>query len=315
MKKKLFLLTLMPLMLGSLTGCNNVKADYKVGVIQWVQHSALDKATRGFIQAVRAGLPGKVVDFEVKNASDDTSAASSIVNTFINKNKDLIMANATPAVQVAGNSTATIPVVGTSVTSYEVAFDGVIPPNVTGTSDLAPLDQQAAEIFNWFPSATRIGIFYCATEANSIYQANQITSELNALKPGQLTISTLTFTETNDIQAVLGSAVNNLDVLYIPTDNTCAKNGELINSICSQANLPVFAGESGICETCGFATLTIDYYRLGQITGQMAVEILKGASPSTMDIRKDTDVAKLYNPEVVAALGITAIPEGYLPLE
>ena len=316
MKKKLLLLGLFPLLASSLVGCNK-KADYHVGIIQWVQHPALDKATRGFRDGLKAAMPGKTIDFDNKNCSEDSSAASAIVDTFIARNKNLIMANATPAVQVAGNATATIPVVGTSVTSYEVAFGGTIPPHVTGTSDLAPLDQQAAELLKWAPDATKIGIFYCSGEPNSVYQSTEIQKEFRAI--GQeigrtFQFTELTFSETNEIQSVLGNGLSGIDVLYIPTDNTCAKNVELIHTICSQANKLVFAGEEGICAGCGIATLTIDYYELGRITGQMAAEILKGKSPSEMPIRKDENVRKLYNAEIAAELGITEIPEGYIAL-
>ena len=309
MKRKLLFLVLFPLMMTSLTGCNK-KADFKVGIIQWVSHPALDKATKGFKQGLRAALGDKTVDFEVKNAADDPNAASSIVNTFISKNKDLIMANATPAVQVAANSTATIPVVGTSVTSYEVAFGGEIPPHVTGTSDLAPLDQQAAELLTWFPNATSVGVFYCATEPNSVYQSQHVRAALAELKP-TLTLGDITFTDSNDISQVLSGHINDFDVLYVPTDNKCADNAELIHTICSQANRPVYAGEESICAGCGFATLSIDYLKLGKITGQMAAEILLGAQPSELPIRYDEDVRKLYNAAIVAELGITNIPEGY----
>ena len=309
MKRKFLLLALFPLMMTSLTGCNK-KADFKVGIIQWVSHPALDKATKGFKAGLKAALGDKTVDIEVKNAADDPNAASSIVNTFVSKNKDLIMANATPAVQAAANATATIPVVGTSVTSYEVAFGGSIPPHVTGTSDLAPLDQQAAELLTWFPEANSVGIFYCATEPNSVYQAQQIRAALATLKP-TLSCSDVTFTETNDIQVVLSGNVHLFDVLYIPTDNKCADNAELIHTICAQANKPVYAGEESICKGCGLATLSIDYLKLGKITGQMAAEILLGADPADLEIRYDEDVRKLYNAAIAAELGITAIPEGY----
>lgn len=309
MKRKLLLLALFPLMMTSLTGCNK-KADFKVGIIQWVSHPALDKATKGFKAGLKAALGDKTVDIEVKNAADDPNAASSIVNTFVSKNKDLIMANATPAVQAAANATATIPVVGTSVTSYEVAFGGSIPPHVTGTSDLAPLDQQAAELLTWFPEANSVGIFYCATEPNSVFQAQHIRAALAELKP-TLSCTDVAFTETNDIQPMLSANVNLFDVLYIPTDNKCADNAELIHTICAQANKPVYAGEESICKGCGLATLSIDYLKLGKITGQMAAEILLGANPADLEIRYDEDVRKLYNAAIAAELGITAIPEGY----
>lgn len=309
MKKKLLLFAALPLMMGTLTGCQK-KADFKVGIIQWVSHPALDKATKGFKSGLKAALGDKTVDFEVKNAADDPNAASSIVNTFVSKNKDLIMANATPAVQAAANATATIPVVGTSVTSYEVAFGGSIPPHVTGTSDLAPLDQQAAELLTWFPDANSVGIFYCSTEPNSVYQSEHIRTSLLTLKP-TISCSEIPFTETNDIQAILSANVDLFDVIYVPTDNKCADNAELIHTICSQANKPVFAGEESICAGCGVATLSIDYLKLGKITGQMAAEILLGADPATLEIRYDEEVRKLYNAAIAEELGITSIPEGY----
>ena len=121
----------------------------------------------------------------------------------------------------------------------------------------------------------------------------------------------MTFTETNDIQPMLSANVNLFDVLYIPTDNKCADNAELIHTICAQANKPVYAGEESICKGCGLATLSIDYLKLGKITGQMAAEILLGANPADLEIRYDEDVRKLYNAAIAAELGITAIPEGY----
>ena len=309
MKRRLFLIATLPLMLLSLNGCKK-KADFQVGIIQWVAHPALDRATKGFKAGLKAALGSKTVDFEVKNAADDPSAASSIVNTFVSKNKHLIMANATPAVQTAASATATIPVVGTSVTSYEVAFGGTIPPHVTGTSDLAPLDQQAQELLTWFPDASKVGIFYCASEPNSVFQSQGIRAALSTLKPG-ITCTEVTFTETNEIQAILSANINSFDVLYIPTDNKCADNAVLIHTICSQAHKPVFAGEENICERCGVATLSIDYLKLGKITGQMAAEILLGANPKDLEIRYDADVRKLYNATIAAELGIINIPEGY----
>ena len=312
MKKKLLILLAAPLMFGSLVGCSGAKADFKVGVIQWVSHPALDKATNGFKQGIKEALNkvSKTVDIEIKNAAADASAASTIANTFISKGKNLIMANATPAVQVAANSTSTIPVVGTSVTSYEVAFGGNIPSHVTGTSDLAPLNKQAEELLTWYPDANSVGIFYCASEANSAYQAETIGGDLKALKPS-LTVREVTFTDSNDIQQVLSGCVSNFDVLYVPTDNACADNAELIHTICSQARRPVYAGEESICAACGFATLSIDYFKLGKITGEMAAQILMGTLPGELPIRYDEDVRKLYNPTIVAELGITTIPEGY----
>ena len=312
MKKKLLLIAAIPLMMSALTGCQK-KAKWNIGVIQWVPIEALTKATNGFKKAVSAGLGSENVSFEVKNPQGDSSAASSIISTFISKGKNLIMANATPSVTLAATATNTIPIVGTSVTSYEAAFNNHIPANVTGTSDLADLQKQAEMIFDWFPSATKIGILYCSSEANSKFQYDHIRENLNNLKEG-LTISEITFSTTEELSMVLSSRASQLDVLYIPTDDTCANNANAIHNICRSNNLPVIAGEAGICAKCGLATMSIDYYHLGEITGEMAVDILKnGANPADMEIRYDTSLAKLYNATILAELGIpeSSIPEGY----
>lgn len=312
MKKKSLLIALLPLLMSSLTGCNK-RADYNIGIIQFGPIPALTKATNGFKKQFKSMIGSKTVDFEFKNAQMDGSAASAIVNTFISKQKDLIMANATPCVQAAANATATIPILGTSVTTYEGAFGGSIPSNVSGTSDLADLNAQAAMIFEWYPSATKIGILYCTNESNSLYQVNMITSALNTLKTG-LTIQNISFSDTNELTMNLNAAAPSLDVLYIPTDNTCADNASSIKNICETNHLPAIVGEEGICKGCGLATLSIDYYRLGQITGKMAYEILvEHADISQMDIRYDETQTKLYNPNALAALGLTEadVPEGY----
>lgn len=314
MKKKLFLFALFPLMVSSLTGCSR-KADFNIGILQWVPIEALTKATNGFKKAFKEGIGSKTVSFEVKDAQGESSAGSAAINTFVSKGKDLIMGNATPSVILAANATTTIPVVGTSVTTYEGAFGGKIPSNVTGTSDLADLAKQAKMIFDWVPAATNIGILYCTNESNSKYQSDMISEEIKKIN-ASVNIDVITFSDTNELTMNLQAKVNTLDVLYIPTDNTCADNAESINSICS-GKLPVIAGEEGICRKCGLATLSIDYYHLGEITGEMAVEILlNGKKPSELPIRYDEDLTGYYNTDVLAALGISpsAIPEGYQAL-
>ena len=312
MKKKLLLFALLPLMMSSLTGCQK-KAKWNIGIVQFGPIPALTKATNGFKKAVAAGLGKENVSFEFKDAQMDSTIATQIVSTFISKNKSMIMANATPCVKAAATATATIPVVGTSVTSYEAAFNDHIPSNVTGTSDLADLEQQAQMIFDWFPSATRVGIFYCAAEPNSKFQYDHMRTNILALKP-TATVEEITFSTTEEISMVLNSRINSVDVLYVPTDDTCADNAAAIHNICSNANKPVIAGEAGICATCGLATISIDYFHLGEITGEMAVDILKnGKQPSELEIRYDTSLSKLYNASILAELGMTEadVPEGY----
>lgn len=317
MKKRLFLLTALPLMMTSLVGCGE-KADFNIGVLQWVEIEALTKATNGFMDSFKEAIGNKTVKFDVKQAYGDANTAATALSSFVSTNRDLIMANATPSVVLASNATQSIPIVGTSVTTYSGAFnDGVIPNNVTGTSDLASLEDQAKMVFEWVSEATTIGILYCVNESNSKYQADQIKVELNKLKTG-LSFEEIIFTNTEDLASQLTAKVNNLDVLYIPTDNTCADNADVIHNICKPANLPVITGEEGICRKCGIASLTIDYYRLGKVTGLMAKEILiDGKKPSELEIRYDEGASKVYNPLILQELGLSEsdVPAGYNPIK
>lgn len=299
-----------------MTGCANnqtTKDEFTIGICQLVAHPALDKATQGFIDAVNAAKGDKKVTFDTQEAAGDSATCVTIANSFVQKRVDLIMANATPALQAAANSTMTIPVLGTSVTEYGVAlnikdFDGTVGGNISGTSDLAPLKDQAAMFQELLPSAQKIGLLYCSAEANSLYQVQVVEQEL--AKAGK-TATRLSFSDSNDLQSVLSGSINSIDALYIPTDNTCASSAETIDSICANASKPVITGEEGICKGCGIATLSIDYYNLGKKTGQMAADILfNGADISTMAIAYDENPVKKYNPVICERLGITA-PEGY----
>ena len=313
-KTKLLLLTL-PLALFSLAGCDNAR--WHIGICQLIRHDALDAATKGFMDAVKEGLGARNVKFDLQNAAGDSGACVTISNSFVSKNMDLIMANATPALQAAANSTTSIPVLGTSITEYGVAlgindFNGTVGGNISGTSDLAPLSEQAQMVVDVFPTATKVGLLYCSAEANSLYQVQVVEQELQAKG---LTTTRMSFSDSNDISSVLNGSINNIDVLYIPTDNTAASCTATINSVCSSHNVPVVAGEEGLCKGCGAITLSISYYNLGLKTGQMAVEILKdGKDISTMPIAYDENPVKKYNPEICNALGIT-VPEGYIAIE
>jgi putative ABC transport system substrate-binding protein len=229
------------------------------------------------------------------------------------------MANATPALQAAASATLDIPVLGTSVTEYGVAlgikdFDGLVGGNISGTSDLAPLDEQAQMILDLFPNAEKIGILYCSAEANSKYQVEEITRLLVSKGVKAENIKDYAFTDSNDISAVTTTASAESDVIYVPTDNTVANNTSIIDSICRADKTPIIAGEAGICSGCGVATLSISYYDLGYATGKMAAKILKGeAKIDRMPIEYAATSTKKYNAEICQALGIT-IPEGYAPL-
>ncbi|MBR0025736.1 MAG: ABC transporter substrate-binding protein [Clostridia bacterium] len=289
---------------------------YTVGICQLVPHVALDAATQGFMDALEEALPDQVT-IDRQDAAGDVPTCATIVNGFVAADVDLIMANATPALQSAVTATGEIPILGTSVTEYGVAlsidnFDGLVGGNVSGTSDLAPLDQQAAMITEWFPEAKTVGLLFCAAEANSQYQVDTVQA---ALEAAGLTVTQYPFNDSNDMASVTQNAADNSDVIYVPTDNTVASNTGIIDNICRPAGVPVIAGEEGICSGCGVATLSISYYDLGVATGKMAVKILTGeADISEMPIEYAPEFTKKYNEAICADLGITP-PEGYIAIE
>ena len=288
---------------------------YTVGICQLVQHAALDAATQGFVDTLKAEFGDKVNIIE-QNASNDIPTCSTIVNGFVSDKVDLILANATPALQAAVEATDTIPILGTSVTEYGVAlgidgFTGTVGGNVSGTSDLAPLDQQAAMLLELLPDVKSVGILYCSAEANSVYQAEVVKA---ALEDAGVAVEIYTFTDSNDVAAVTATACDASDALYIPTDNTAASCTEAINNVAEPAGVPIIAGEEGICSGCGIATLSISYYDLGVTTGKMAVKILKGeADISEMPIEYFPDPVKKYNPALCDALGIS-VPSDYVAI-
>ena len=288
---------------------------YTVGICQLVEHAALDAATQGFEDALTAEF-GENVTFDFQNAQNDSATCATIANGFVSAGVDLIMANATPALQAAQAATNQIPILGTSVTEYGVAlglsdFTGVVGGNVSGTSDLAPLDQQAEMITEWLPEAKKVGLLYCSAEANSQYQVDEVQK---ALEEKGVTATQYAFSDSNDLASVCQKAADENDAVYVPTDNTCAANTGIIDGICRPAKKPVFAGEEGICSGCGVATLSISYYALGYTTGEMAVKVLTGeADISTMPVEYTT-VTKKYNKTICDDLGLT-VPEGYEAIE
>lgn len=290
--------------------------EYTVGICQIAQHPALDAATQGFMDAIEEALPGQV-HFQLENASNDIPTCGVICTGFAANGVDLILANATPSLQAAVTATTEIPILGTAVTEYGVAldidgFDGVVGGNVSGTSDLAPLDQQAAMVSELFPEAKNVGILYCSAEPNSAYQAQEVEK---ALKAAGLTVNVYTFADSNDVAAVAATACGENDVLYTPTDNTVAICAEAINNVAETAGVPIICGEVNPCKVCGVATLSIDYYELGRTTGEMAVDILTGKQDiSTMPIGYYPNPVKMYNPRLAEEMNVT-IPEGYIAIE
>ena len=312
--KKLLAVASVAAMTLSLCACGGKKDDtYTVGICQLVQHEALDAATKGFKDALVEEFGEDGIKFDEQNAQGDANTCATIINGFVSSDVDLILANATPALQAAAAGTDTIPILGTSVTEYGVAleiqdFNGTVGRNISGTSDLAPLESQADMIKELFPDAKTVGILYCSAEPNSKYQATEFEKALDA---DNISYKEYTAADSNDIASVVQTAVTEVDVIYIPTDNTMAGNTETINNITLPAGIPVIAGEEGICKGCGIATLSISYYDIGYKAGEMAYDILvNGADITTMNIEYAPQVTKEYNASIAEQLGVT-IPDGY----
>ncbi len=317
MKKKITALVMAAAMCLSFAACGSggddtAKDTYTVGICQLVQHDALDAATEGFKDALKEEL-GDKVQFVEQNANNDIPTCGTICNGFVSDGVDLILANATSALQAAVSATQSIPILGTAVTEYGVALDienfsGTVGGNVSGTSDLAPLDQQAAMVTELVPDAKTVGILYCSAEANSVYQCEVVKA---ALEEKGITVKVYTFSDSNDVTTVTATACDECDALYIPTDNTAASCAEAINNVALPAKTPIIAGEEGIATGCGIATLSIDYYQLGVTTGKMAAKILTGESDiSTMPIEYYQNPVKKYNADICEQLGIT-VPSDY----
>ncbi len=319
--RKIFALLMAALMLAALAACSSAPAadttkHYNIGICQLVQHEALDAATKGFMDTLTEKLGAENVTFDNQNAQGDPNTCSTIINGFVSSEVDLIMANATAALQAAAAGTPTIPILGTSITDYATALElsnwsGTVGGNISGTSDLAPLTEQAAMVKELFPDAKTVGLLYCSAEANSRYQVGVVRAELEKLG---FTCEEYGFSDSNDVASVTQSACDACDVIYIPTDNVAASNTELIANVVLPAKTPVVAGEAGLCSGCGVATLSIDYYDLGVATGEMAYEILvNGGDVSTMPVQFSATSTKQYNAANWEALGITP-PADYTPL-
>lgn len=318
-RKKVSLILLAVLVCG-LTACGekeNEKEDgkYHIGICQWEKHTALDEATKGFQDAITDKLGEKVV-FDVQVAQGDNKKCQEILNGFVSDDKDLIMANATPALKAASQATNTIPIVATSITDYGTALNmrewtGASGINVTGTSDLAPIKNQLDMIQELVPDAKKIGILYCSSETNSIFQAQMMGS---ILTEKGLSYGTYTIADKDELEQAARKAAAECDVIYIPTDNTIASKADVLKEILLAEKVPMIAGEEGLCEA-GIATLSISYYDIGYTAGEMAYEILvEGKNPGEIDVRYAENVTKKYNPQNCEALGIN-VPEDYEPIK
>ncbi len=292
---------------------------YNVGILQLVQHAALDAATKGFQETLKTKLEanGDSVVFDYQNASGDTASCSTIAIGFVNNEYDLIMANATPALQACVSATDTIPILGTSVTDYATALadpemDASVGTgiNASGASDGVNAQLYVDMVLELVPEVKNVSIVYCSAEANSVLQSDQFIAAMAATAP-DVKCTVYTFADSNDIQAVVTAAADEADAFYIPTDNTAASNMTIIANITMPQGVPVICGEENMMAAGGLATVSISYYDIGALAGAQAYEILaNGADVGAMPIAYSANPVKEYNPDYAAAIGFE-IPEGY----
>ncbi|MBQ8341441.1 MAG: ABC transporter substrate-binding protein [Clostridia bacterium] len=287
---------------GSTIKVNPDKDEYVVGICQLMRHESLDKATKGFIDGLTAALAaeGRTVRFDTQ-VPGEANLCPTVINTFVSKDVDMIMGNATPAVLAAANATLTIPVLGTSVTDYADTFSGNIPENVSGTSDAVPFGEQAQMMIDTLGlvAGDKVGVIYCTNESNSVIQYEAV-KELFEAKG--IVVEKFTFSETTELQATAAAAADACKAVYVPSDNTVANNDTIVGTVCEEKNVPVFTSYGGgIC----YASLAIDYYQLGVETGKMAADILLGKT-AMADLEIKTLVPTVvYNEELCGKLGIT----------
>lgn len=289
---------------------------YTVGIIQQLEHPALDAATKGFEDKLTELLGENNVEFDYQNAQGEQANCTTISTKFVSDGCDLIMANATTALQTAAAATSDIPIVGTSVTDYVTA--GVVESNeapgknVTGVSDLASVEKQIDVLMQFCDKeSTKVAVVYCSAEPNSTYQAELAKKYLEEQK---IPYAIYTAADSNEIQAVVTKAVADCNAMYIPTDNTFANNMEIVKNIAVPARVPTVTGAEAMCEVGALATLSISYYDLGAKAAEMAYDILvNGKKPAEMPIEYLTDgLVPKYNVDIAEALGVT-IPEGMEP--
>lgn len=307
MKKKLLALTLTAIMAMSLlAGCGEANDTYQIGVLQLTQHAALDAANEGFIAALDAS--GIKYEVDQQNAAGEQTVCGTVAEKFVNDKKDLIYTIATPAAQAVAGQTSDIPIVGSAITDYVEA--GLVNSNdapggnVTGSSDMNPIDQQLDLMLQLVPDAKTVGVLYSADEDNSILQAALFTekAEAKGLKVEKFTISSL-----NEIQTVVQSMEGKIDACYVPTDNKLASGIATVAMIANEIKLPVIPGESNMVTEGCLATYGLDYYQLGYLAGEMAVDILKnGKKPAEMPIQfLPADKCELtVNEETAKTIGI-----------
>ncbi len=320
MKKLIAMILAVVMVLAMASAAPAAKAEdatYTIGICQLVQHAALDAATEGFMAALTEKL-GDSVTFDLQNAQGEPTTCSTIVTGFVANEYDLIMANATPALLAAVSATDTIPILGTSVTDYATALaiddmDAAVGTgiNVSGTSDGVPAQLYADTLMELIPEAKKVSIVYCSAEPNSVLQADQFVACMDAIG---VETTVYTFTDSNDIQAVVTAAIEDADAMYIPTDNTAASNMTIVTNICAPAGMPIICGEEGMCGAGGLATVSISYYDIGYVCGEMAYDILvNGADVSAMPIGYAASPEKKYNADYAEAIAFE-MPEEYVAI-
>ena len=319
-KKKIALLLCGLLSASLLVGCGgeteNEKetSKKKVGIIQLIQHDALDQANKGFIDglAEKGYKDGENIEIEQQNASGKQDTAQQIAGQFVSAKKDLIFAIATPTAQACYNATKDIPIVFSAVT--DPVKDGLAKDlkssgcNTTGTSDMANIDEQLALLKEVLPDAKTLGVVYTTSETNSVNQVNELETLASKHK---LTIKKIGVANINEINQVLSNSMGDIDVLYAPTDNNVAASYELVAQIALKANKPVMGAEPAVVEKGGLISKGIDYYELGKMAGYKAAEILDGKNPQDIEIETMKELAITVNTDVAKKLGIT-IPQNIL---
>ena len=295
----------------ALTGCGEDKkaeAPKTIGIVQLVEHDALDAANRGITDALKER--GISMEIDRQNAQADQSNLRNIAQRFVSHNYPLIFAIATPAAQTVANATSTTPIVATAVTDFAVAKlvkDNAKPgTNVTGSSDMNPIAAQTELLLKLVPNAKTVGTIYNSSEINSQLQIDILRKELE--KHG-VALAEATISSVNDIQQAAQSLVGKVDVMYVPTDNVVASSMPTLYRVTQAAKLAVVAGEAGMVKSGATATVAVDYYNLGKIAGNMGADILEGkAKPQDMPIRYQTEFKVVLNEPVVKELGLT-VPE------
>lgn len=315
MKKRLTVIVVMLSLLLSGTVVALAQDKVTIGIIQLMEHNALDAARTGFIAALNDNgyVVGENVELDYQNAQGDAANLSTISDRFVGKKVDLVLAIATPAAQAIAGKTAHIPILGTAITDYEAArlVDSNERPggNVTGTSDLNPIKEQIELLIKLAPQAETIGLLYTSSEDNSVVQAKiakQIIKEMG-LKYKEVTIS-----NSNEVQQATQAVVKQADAIYIPTDNIFASAMPVVHGVAVASKTPVVPGETGMAMAGGLASLGVNYFDLGYQTGLMAIEILTGQGvPASMPIQLPQDYDYVVNGKVAEEMGLE-IPDDLL---